>query len=526
LRKKKLPIGIQTFRDIVDKKENYTYVDKTGIAYNLIDNGKYYFLSRPRRFGKSLFIDTLKCIFEGKKELFEDLEIYDKWDWSETFPVIKIDFNDGELKTKEGIESRVFDILDFHQEKFGIKCKKERDIASCFKDLIVKVSEKYNKKVVILIDEYDKPILENIIDKKNTDNPMSETARNILRVFYGVIKGADEYLKFVMLTGVSKFSKMNLFSGLNNLDDITIDSLYATITGYTHIDLQETFSDYLEDVDLELVKKWYNGYNYFGEPIYNPFDILLFLSKGCEFENYWWETGNPKFLIDILKTQDYYLPDLENIIVSKEQLNSFDIEKIDLIALLWQTGYLTFNEKIKMGPKIRYKMKIPNLEIQNSLNSLFFNYLTNLDDSANSELLVTESLFDNDFEKLERTLKAIFASIPYHNYVNNNILQFEGYYSSIIFTFFASLGFDIEIIPEEATNRGRIDLTIKTDDSIYIFEFKVDIKEKALKQIKDRKYNEKYLNDDRDIYMIGICFDSEEKNITEFEWEKTSKKKT
>jgi hypothetical protein len=344
-------------------------------------------------------------------------------------------------------------------------------------------------------------------------------ARKILRNFYSAIKDSDQYVHFVFITGVSKFSKMNLFSGLNNLEDITINEDYATITGYTHNDIITVFADRLIGVDLENVRKWYNGYNYFGEPIYNPFDILLFLSNKCNFRNYWWGTGNPSFLIEKLKDKQYYLPELENCIVSEEILDSFDIENIDPVALLWQTGYLTFDKKIEFAGGVLYRMKTPNMEIQCSLNKLFIDYLTGLNgEKSSKQLELYQNLIQKDFDAFKNDLIALFASIPYTNYANNIIANYEGYYSSVVFTFLASLGF--EIIAEDITSKGRIDLTIKTTDSIVIIEFKVDSSDSAMKQIKEKKYFEKYQGTGKDIYLIGIHFDSSQKNISEFVYEK------
>jgi len=392
----------------------------------------------------------------------------------------------------------------------------ESEFDENFISLIQAVYEKYGKKVVILIDEYDKPILDNITDREN-----ALTAREVLRNFYSAIKDCDRYIRFVFITGVSKFSKMNLFSGLNNLEDITVDSEYAEITGYTHEDLINVFGDRLDGVDLEMVKRWYNGYNYFGEDIYNPFDILLFLSKNNEFRNYWWGTGNPSFLIEKLKTENYYIPDLEQISIGEEALESFDVEHIDLTALLWQTGYLTFDRKITLGNKVRYRMKIPNLEILNSLNSLFFDYLTNLNGKKEDrEIALTEALLESDFDKFSESLKSIFSSIPYNNYANNIISEYEGYYSSVVFTLLASQGFEVR--SEDTTNHGRIDLTIILPESIVIIEFKVDSKENPIKQIKEKRYFERYTAEGKEIFLVGMCFDSTERNFTEFEWEKFS----
>ncbi|MBK8805215.1 MAG: ATP-binding protein [Bacteroidales bacterium] len=518
MKKKKLPIGIQTFSTIRDPKENYVYVDKTDIAFNLIDNGSYYFLSRPRRFGKSLFLDTLSEIFKGSKQLFEGLAIYDKWDWNQSYPVINISFAVGEFFSRETIKDRISTILEHNCINLLIdndKCKNSQ-LGTYFENMIRDAFQKPNQKVVILIDEYDKPILDNI---HKEDKQPSTDAREILRNFYSAIKASDAYIKFVFLTGVSKFSKLNLFSGLNNLNDITIDTDYSTITGYTHDDIINEFSEYTHNVDLEEVRCWYNGYNYFGEPIYNPFDILLFFSKNAVFSNYWWETGNPSFLIEILKKSNYNLPELENIIVSKETLSAFDIEHIDVVALLWQTGYLTFDKEINIFGRITYKMKIPNREIQISLNALFLDYLTNINgQKAQIQNNVAISLLELKFDVFKQNIHSLFASISYTGYVNNNIGIYEGYYVSVVFAFLSSIGLDIVL--EDHTNKGRIDMTIKTPDTIFILEFKVDVPEEtAIQQIKTKKYYEKYLFENKTIYLLGMHFSSTEKNIVGFDWE-------
>jgi hypothetical protein len=517
--KKRLPIGIQTFRNIRDQKDNYAYIDKTGIAYTLITSCKYAFLSRPRRFGKSLFVDTLAEIFKGNKQYFEGLEIYDKWDWNETFPIINISFGSGSYTNEKLIYNEFERIFRENNEahNLNIAFSDIEDSKKIFGLFINACYKKYNKKVVILIDEYDKLILDNIHFE---DKTMTLKGRNILKNFYSALKDNEQYLHFVFLTGVSKFSKLNLFSGLNNIEDITIKEEYATITGYTHDDLIQTFPEYLEGVDLDEVKRWYNGYNYFGEPIYNPFDILLFLSNGCQFSNYWWETGNPSFLIELLKKGKYHIPDFENTDIDQSVLNSFDIEEINFIAILWQTGYLTFKSSDSTMGFTTYRMKVPNVEIQHSLNKLYLDYLTGLNylkvQKIKQSLL---AILNNKPDELKSNLIALFDSIPYNNYVNNTISSYEGYYSSVIYTFLSSLGFTV--ICEDSHNKGRIDLTLLTPSSIYIFEFKVDCSdETAIKQIEDRKYYQKYLADGKDIYLVGIHFDSVKRNITEFDWRK------
>ncbi len=518
---KKLPLGITTFAKIRNPAENYLYVDKSAIAQRLIEQGEYYFLSRPRRFGKSLFIDTLSELLQANKALFKGLSVYDSWDWTLCYPVIHIDFNSGKFSTELGLEQRILDILEDTQERLGIECKNQQDISSYFNEVIRQAYAKDQQKVVILIDEYDKPILDNI-----SDRAQALVARNTLKTFYSVIKSNDRYIKLVFITGVSKFSKMNLFSGLNNLTDITTMSDYATICGYTHHDLETTFAECLQGVDMDKLKQWYNGYDYLGgdaKRVYNPYDILLFINNNLEYKNYWWSTGNPSFLIEKLKEQNYYIPKLENVVVSEEVLNTFDIDNIDLIALLWQTGYLTFAKKIpNFDDTYVYQLKVPNREIQSSLNQLFINYLTNQAVDSHHNRTAIYQAISEDVSQLHCVLESLFAAIPYHNYANNIIQRYEGYYASVVFSYLMSLGFPC--IAEDVNATGRMDLTIKLPKRIVIIEFKVDKNEAALAQIKAKKYYQKYqaeaYRQQQDIYIVGICFASESKNISEFLWEK------
>jgi len=503
----KLPIGIQTFRHI--REENYIYIDKTDMAFDIIENYKYAFLSRPRRFGKSLFLDTLHNIFEGNKALFEGLAIYDKWNWEETYPVIRIDWA-GDFKTLENTKERALQILKNNRQRLGIECTFQDSPSGCFEELIQKAYETYQKPVVVLIDEYDKPILDNLEDPQRAlEN------RDFLRSFYVMLKANDAYLKFAFLTGISKFSKANIFSGLNNIEDISLTPSFATVCGYTQHDLETSFQEHLQGANLEQIKAWYNGYNFLGEYVYNPFDILKFIKNGFLFKNYWWESGNPSFLITLLKQKPYNIPRLENLVVGDEILNSFEIEKLSLEVLLFQSGYLTIDTYIQTPIGIKYKLKVPNLEVQISLNALFLTYLT--DNSYDQERLsLYEALLHADLETFKHIFVSLFASIPYNNYVKNNVGEYEGYYASVFYAYLAASG--LNVIAEDVTNAGRIDVTILLHDKAYILEFKVD-SDAALTQLKEKNYAQKYKDKADEIYLVGITFDSKEKNIKAFAWE-------
>ena len=466
---KKLPIGISTLKEIIE--DGYLYVDKTKIALELIESGKYYFLSRPRRFGKSLFLDTLRTIFDGDKEIFEGLYIYDKYEFVK-HPIIRISFNSGDFKTKEGFEKRIFEILRMNQRELDVSCDQDLSTGGCLEDLIYQAHAKYNQRVVILIDEYDKPILDNIEAKE-----IARDRREDLKNFYSVIKGSDEYIKLVFITGVSKFSKISLFSGLNNLNDITLDKSYSTICGYTQNDIETRFAEHLKGQDFAKIAEWYNGYKWLGEGVYNPFDILLFIQKGFEYRNYWFSTATPTFLLKLIEQNRYFLPNLD----------------IELETLMWQTGYLTIEKmEINFDDTPLYILKIPNKEVRSSLLGAIANHMSRVHNIATVKNEIYQALFHQNMSKLQTQLTSLYASIPYNLFTKNKMYKYEGYYVSVFYAYMKALG--VELIGEDVTNKGRIDLTLKLSNAIYIIEFKTDGSD-ALAQIKDRKYHEKYLGD-------------------------------
>jgi hypothetical protein len=506
---KKLPIGVSTFEKI--QEGDYIYIDKSDIALDLIENGGgYYFLSRPRRFGKSLFLDTLRTIFEGKKELFKGLYIYDKYDFVE-YPVIRISFNDGDFKSKDGFEATILRILKNNQRTLGVTCE-DKSVAGCFQELIIQAYLKYNQRVVILIDEYDKPILDNI-----EQSAIAKERREELKNFYSIIKGVDEYLKFVFITGVSKFSKVSLFSGLNNLYDITLTPKYATICGYRQKDVETSFAEHLKEQDFAKIAQWYNGYQWLGEGVYNPFDILLFIANGFSYRNYWFSTATPTFLLKLIEKNNYFLPNLEKIIKDDAMLDSFDVDCIELETLMWQTGYLTIKEvQTNFDDTPLYLLDIPNKEVRVSLLGSVANFMSRVHNSALVQHHLHKALFEEDMERFQTELIALYASIPYNLFTHSKMHEYEGYYVSVFYAYIKSMG--VEIVGEDVTNRGRIDITVKLASAIYIIEFKMG--EGALAQIKERRYHEKYLDEQKSIYLLGIEFEEEAKNIAKMEWER------
>ena len=500
---KKLPVGIQTFSEIIN--ENYLYIDKTEIACSLIERFKYVFLSRPRRFGKSLFLDTLKDIFEGQRELFRGLLIEEQWNWEVTYPVIQISFSGG-IDSRETLRKNLFYILNDNQERLDIACVEKDDPNQCFAELIKKAYDKYSQKVVILIDEYDKPILDNI-----EHIPEALLIRDGLRNFYTKIKDNDRYLRFAFLTGVSKFAKVSIFSGLNNLEDISLNPDFGNVCGYTQLDLESSFAPYLEGVDMERVKRWYNGYNFLGDSVYNPFDILLFIKNNYRFKNYWFETGTPKFLIELIKKNSYFIPRFNGLEAEESLINSFDIENLNLETILFQSGYLTIKRLIEDE---MYELGFPNMEVQTSFCKYILQSMTTGSEQVTIRRELLAFLKAGDVASLESVIKRLFASIAYNNYTNNEIARYEGFYASVLYAYFASIV--VETIAEDVSNKGRIDLTLKVGGRTFLFEFKVTDGE-PLEQIKRMKYYEKYSGDR---YLIGIVFDPKARNISRFEVER------
>ncbi|MBT9543977.1 MAG: ATP-binding protein [Candidatus Sericytochromatia bacterium] len=509
--RKKLPIGIQTFREI--REENYYYVDKTPFALQLIEQGKHYFLSRPRRFGKSLLLDTLKELFEGKQALFAGLYADQHWDWSVKYPVIRISFGAGVHKQIPDLEASIHEQLEGYESDWKI-AEHLPDIPSRFKRLIQNIHHQSGQRVVVLIDEYDKPILDNLSEPE-----IAREMREALRSFYSVLKDNDAHLKFVLITGVSKFSKVSLFSGLNNLKDITLDKRFSAICGYTESDLDTVFAPELPDLDREQIRSWYNGYNWSGEAVYNPFDLLLYFD--ChEFRSFWFETGSPSFLIEFLTQNRWFTPDLMNLETNVALLSQFDVEDIEPEALLWQTGYLTFHkiEEISTGQWI-YTLGYPNLEVEAALNdSLLRVYGPEPRPALMARSNLNRALQNHDMKALEQSIHALFASIPYDWYRKNPLAEFEGHYASVFYSQLAALGLNVQ--PEDITNRGRIDLSLKLDQRVYLFEFKVVESEstgEALQQLIDRNYAEKYRTPGVRITLIGIEFSKAERNLVGFE---------
>ncbi len=511
--RKRLPIGIQTFREI--REGGYYYVDKTGFALRLINEGKYYFLSRPRRFGKSLFLDTLAELFSANQPLFEGLEAHGRWDWSRHYPVIRLSFAGGVIQNRTELDRRILALLRKNAQALAVACGDPTDIVGCFSDLIEAAHSASGERVVVLVDEYDKPILDNL-----TQPDRARELRDGLRNLYSVIKDSDAHIRFAFLTGVSKFTKVSLFSGLNNLNDITVDARYSALCGYTEADLDTVFAPELEGLDRDRIRIWYNGYNWTGEAVYNPFDVLLLFEKR-QFRPWWFETATPTFLVDLLTERHTWLPRLGQLRADAELLSAFDVGRISTEALLWQTGYLTIDAEEQQFGEYRYRLRYPNREVYQSLNnSLLRAWTPDGQETLAHKTRLGELLLVNDFTGMQALFTAFFASIPHDWFRNNPIAAYEGYYASVFYAYFASLGLDLT--PEESSNAGRLDLALRFNGQVYLFEFKVvelAPEGRALQQIKTKGYADKYRAAGQPIHLIGVEFSRDQRAVVGFEVE-------
>ncbi len=502
---KRLPIGISSFEKI--RTGGYYYVDKTSFVKKLVEGGEYYFLSRPRRFGKSLFVDTLRCAFEGKKELFEGLYLEKKWNWGEKYPVVRFSFDGGKVENKEEMKRYIKSIIKFWSKNYEVEIEEEL-YYSMLSELIYKINKKTGKKVVLLIDEYDKPILDNI-----EKSGIAEEIREVLKGFYQTIKGLDQYLRFVFITGISKFAKVSLFSGLNQLRDISLSKEYGDICGYTERELEEVFGEIIEsEKELLEIREWYNGYWWLGSKIYNPFDVLLYFQERKK-SSYWYETGNPEVLIKLIREKKYEMPNVE-LMMSEEDLNRVDVEKISIEALMFQTGYLTIDKVKEEYDRNFYKLRYPNKEVQISFNENVLREFVREWRGEDSEINPIRKALENvDLEEIEYMINRLLENIPYDLYGSD-----EKSIKSFLYVYLYSTGFECNA--ELHTKLGRIDIMVRTPNrKIYIFEVKVGKdEEKAIEQIRDREYYGKYALEG-EVIICGMNFDMKKRKMN-YRWEK------
>ena len=508
------------------RQEGYLYVDKTEYIWKLINPaGESYFLSRPRRFGKSLTVSTLKAVFEGKKELFQGLAIYDKpYDWK-PYPVIHLSFGDYNPinDTVERIDAYLFDKIRMVAKSLAIDLPDAQDASSAFAKLIDIAAVKSN--VVILVDEYDKLILDNIL------NPNIKEIQSCLKGFYSVLKDRNDKERFLFVTGVSKFCHVSLFSDLNNLTDITMDARYATMFGYTQEELEANFGDKIleiangQDIDAfkAKIKEWYNGFRFeeTAKTVYNPVSLAKFFESGGKFNNYWFSTGTPSFLMELAKQKNFDFESSLKEPVPQITFNAFEIDNIDPLTLLLQTGYVTIKGTEERFGETWYYLDFPNTEVTSAFSAYILNSYAGKTQTDGVRFVseFATSLVKNDLKRLRKAMESFFAGIPYDVHKKQ-----EATFQGIFFSVFRLLGVYIEA--ESETNDGRIDAVVQTQKAIYIFEFKLDNDPTALSQIKEKEYFKKYLLDNRDIYIIGVNFDSVKGNLVGWQDEKVERQPT
>ncbi len=516
---KKLSVDFSNFERI--RREGYIYVDKTRFIHQIVTKGTYYFLARPRRFGKSLLISTLKALFEGKRELFEGLWIakHGNWEWQK-HAVIALDFNEIAHRTSNDLEQNIAYHLKQIAESHNLLL--EGSVEFQFQSLITKLYQQSGLPVAVLIDEYDKPMIDHL-GQGEKRLEIAKANRDMLKSFFGVLKGitVSPALRFVLLTGVSKFSKVSIFSELNNLQDLTMDEEYADFLGYTQEELENCFAEHLAQFAqklnctvAELVQELayhYNGYRFSRQEVkvYNPFSVMNAL-KRQNFDNYWFESGTPTFLVNLLKQEQYNFPSLENFEVAPSVFTTYEIDNLNVEAILFQTGYAT----IKEFDENVYLLGYPNREVKSSFTeSLLFSVSESIKRHASSQVLrLAHYLRDGKLELFFETVQAIFATIPYDIQAKRD----EAYYHALFYLMISASGSHAQ--SSLLTCRGRIDMVVEFRDRVYIFEFKCNQSAAvALQQIETKGYADRYKQDGRKLILLGLNFSTAERNLVEWQ---------
>ena len=521
-----LPLGVQDFSIL--REGDYLYVDKTSLVYELTHTQRAVFLSRPRRFGKSLLLSAIKYYFLGRKDLFsglaiEQLEEQGKDSWAE-YPVMYFSLASGEFMEKDGLRDKIANILSLFEETYQLpEPKSETTLPVRFSNDLIGAFKKIGRKVVVLVDEYDNPLLKNM-----TVNPQQEEVnRNLYKAFFATLKDCDEYLRFYMFTGVTKFSKVSIFSDLNQLTDISMADEYAEICGITKQEIEDNFDLYIQnlskkvclsrDAALSELKRMYDGYHFSGEGegMYNPFSLLHCFNE-CKFGNYWFESGTPTFLINKLNASNFDIRQfMDEVKVSESEIKDYRPENADPVPLFYQSGYLTIKSWNKRQNS--YKLTFPNAEVKYGfLNSLAPSYLHVEDKPAPFNIdILDDAVEEGDTEGMKKWFTALFALLPYPTGADTEAIT-EQNFQNVIFMALTMMGKYART--EVHSAKGRADCILETDDYVYVFEFKRDVSAaEALKQIEEQGYAVPYSTDKRKLFKIGVNFSSTERNITEWE---------
>ena len=509
----KYPIGIQNFEKL--RREGYAYVDKTPVVWRLVRDGGYYFLSRPRRFGKSLLLSTIEAYFEGKRELFDGLAISQlETEWRK-YPILHLDLNASKYSDITDLEQ----ILDYHlrrwEDRYG-RDERTTTLSGRFMDVIQQAYDHTGMPVVILVDEYDKPMALNI-----DNEPLQDAFRSLLKAFYGVMKSADRYIKFGFLTGVTKFSKVSVFSDLNNISDISMHSAYAASCGITEQEIRDYFDDGVAQLAqangmtkaecYAALRRRYDGYHFRQNSVgvYNPFSLVNTLNKK-EFADYWFATGTPTLLVSLLRRTEYNLNDILDAPVSADLLGSVDSMRQNPLPIIYQSGYLTIKDYDEEF--MEYHLGFPNEEVERGFIQYLLPIYTNArqDPSVFNIRQFVREVRGGQPEAFMTRLSAMLADTDYRI-----VGRAELYLQNALFTFFRLLGLYVQV--ERATSEGRMDMVVQTRDQVYIFEFKIDKSaDAALRQIEEKGYARPFAADSRPLYKIGVNFDSQKRCVTEW----------
>ncbi|MCY4051527.1 MAG: AAA family ATPase [Gammaproteobacteria bacterium] len=519
MERRALPIGIQTFSTL--HEEGCYYVDKTPLIRELIRSGRHYFLSRPRRFGKSLLVDTLQELFEGNENLFRGLDIHPYWDWSVQYPVVRLSFG-GDIDTPDEIQNHVLNQLYRIEQEYDLKTfPSVRTAPERLENVLYFLHQTIGKQVVVLVDEYDRPIL-NVLE----DHEKARVNRNQLRNLYSILKDAQKHIRFVFVTGITMMSMNSFSSGLNNLDDISLYPPLASICGYTDHDLDMVFAPELEGLDRDKIRTWYNGYHWLGtEKLYNPHDILH-LFKKREFRAHWFKSREPGYLYRLLKENRVSPMQLENRVLDADFVTNFELGEFSHEALLLQSGYLTIKEQEEKDTRILYHLDYPDFEVQTSFNAGLAEHLTKRgrEVAATGEDLI-KALGENNFSVFMEKIQDLLAEFPHAGYDTANLGDYESWYASLLSMSFRTTR--VTVTAEEMTSHGRSDLGILHENQVFVLEFKMvrDSKnreqkvekglDEAITQIRTKGYAEKYLDLNQPIHLIGMVFGEEDRNLLE-----------
>ncbi len=513
MKRRKLPIGIPDLRSI--REGGYYYVDKTPFIEDLVKRNKYYFLSRPRRFGKSLLISTLKSLFEGDEMLFRDLGIHKSWDWSDTYPVVRLSFG-GQYHNPEQIEE------DTLAQLASIALSADVDLPQTvgsaqvrLRDLLHRFHHVTGKQVVVLVDEYDKPILD-VLEYPDK----AKANRDYLSGVYGIIKDSSDHVRFAFITGITMFSKATLFSSLNNLKDISLHPRYANICGYTEEDLNTVFAPEDSDLDRNEIRRWYNGYSWLGEEkVYNPYDILE-LFDNRKFKPYWFKTGLPKFLYPMLIENQVNPMSLEKKVANDDLISTFDVGDFSMEALLFQSGYLSIVKEVWDGVESSYVLDFPNIAVRQSFNRGLLGHVTQNGQAATYQgKALVKLLVENQFDEFGKQLEVYLSGIPHQWYDTSDVARFEAYYAGMLYLVFRAIGVDLRV--EDASSQGRADLVVLHGQQVFVLELKVTDKEReqnkvlnqAMVQIKSRGYADTYKDRNEPIHLLALVFGFSKRNL-------------